>query len=459
MDADDAHRVLFIPNSLTKKSPFNHNKLYHEISPKSIVTYRNNNSNKENNNRESNSIKKYLIDSLINQNNEKHNEKNKINNNKSSLLIKKINDIKLKLLKQANFNINKLKKYPITIPKISSFLNNKEGELNSFYLTSPNISNNIKVYLKVMAYQYIINPFIFKFNGKMKLLNQSISISKKKNILESKLNLSIRLIDILSYKTAKKYTICLSNIFSWLNNNNLIKNFYNFEYHQNKRRNNIFWIYKECTSFNYNVVNKPIIMPVPPFNQNDIIKISINLISYMGFINFESFKWNDLKIKLINDNFDMLNYNPIKKNKELNEFDLSKFCEAEILKNSWKNFHEEENLSENFVQNINNILVLFSPFLRPLEIKWDNIGYYLARIKFKSVQCGELNNGNLKDFLNYTIKILPKEENLINEVRKNNLIYDNESNECLNIKQEDILIFYFTLSDISENISDDLDID
>ena len=30
----------------------------------------------------------------------------------------------------------------------------------------------------------------------------------------------------------------------------------------------------------------------------------------MGFINFESFKWNDLKIKLINDNFDMLNYNP-----------------------------------------------------------------------------------------------------------------------------------------------------
>lgn len=244
MDADDAHRVLFIPNSLTKKSPFNHNKLYHEISPKSIVTYRNNNSNKENNNRESNSIKKYLIDSLLNQNNEKHNEKNKINHHKSSLLIKKINDIKLKLLKQANFNINKLKKYPITLPKISSFLNNKEGELNSFYITSPNISNNIKVYLKVMAYQYIINPFIFKFNGKMKLLNHSISISKNKNILDAKLNLSIRLIDILSYKTSKKYTIRLSNIFSWLNNDTLIKNFYNFEYHQNKRRNNIFGFIK-----------------------------------------------------------------------------------------------------------------------------------------------------------------------------------------------------------------------
>lgn len=459
MDADDAHRVLFIPNSLTKKSPFNHNKLYHEISPKSIVTYRNNNSNKENNNRESNSIKKYLIDSLINQNNEKHNEKNKINNNKSSLLIKKINDIKLKLLKQANFNINKLKKYPITLPKISSFLNNKEGELNSFYITSPNISNNIKVYLKVMAYQYIINPFIFKFNGKMKLLNHSISISKNKNILDAKLNLSIRLIDILSYKTSKKYTIRLSNIFSWLNNDTLIKNFYNFEYHQNKRRNNIFWIYKECTSFNYNVVNKPIIMPVPPFNQNDIIKISINLISYIGFISFESFKWNDLKIKLINDNFDMLNYNPIKKNKELNEFDLSKFCEAEILKNSWKNFHEKEELSENFVQNINNILELFFPYLIPLEIKWDNIGYYLTRIKFKCVRIGEINNNNVRDFLNYVIRIVSKDENIINEVRKNNLIYDNENNEYLYMKLDDILIFYFSLSDISENINDDLDID
>ena len=459
MDADDAHRVLFIPNSLTKKSPFNHNKLYHEISPKSIVTYRNNNSNKENNNRESNSIKKYLIDSLINQNNEKHNEKNKINNNKSSLLIKKINDIKLKLLKQANFNINKLKKYPITLPKISSFLNNKEGELNSFYITSPNISNNIKVYLKVMAYQYIINPFIFKFNGKMKLLNHSISISKNKNILDAKLNLSIRLIDILSYKTSKKYTIRLSNIFSWLNNDTLIKNFYNFEYHQNKRRNNIFWIYKECTSFNYNVVNKPIIMPVPPFNQNDIIKISINLISYIGFISFESFKWNDLKIKLINDNFDMLNYNPIKKNKELNEFDLSKFCEAEILKNSWKNFHEKEELSENFVQNINNILELFSPYLIPLEIKWDNIGYYLTRIKFKCVRIGEINNNNVRDFLNYVIRIVSKDENIINEVRKNNLIYDNENNEYLYMKLDDILVFYFSLSDISENINDDLDID
>ena len=230
MDADDHHRVLFIPNSLTKKSPFSYNKLYHEISSKSIVSYRNSNSNKENNNRESNSIKKYLIDSILNQKNEKNNnyEKKKINYiNKSSLLIKKINDIKIKLLKQAKFNINKLKKYPITLPKISSFLNNKEGELNSFYLTSPNISNNIKVYLKVMAYQYIINPFIFKFNGKMKLLNHSISISKNKNILDAKLNLSIRLIDILSYKTSKKYTIRLSNIFSWLNNDTL-RQFPNF---------------------------------------------------------------------------------------------------------------------------------------------------------------------------------------------------------------------------------------
>ena len=456
MEDDDRHKVLLIPSSLVKKSPFKHKQLYHEISSKAIVTYQKENNHKN----ENNSIKKYIIDNVIKQNNENNDEKNKkILLKNSNLLIKKINDIKIKLLKQANFNINKLKKYPITLPKISSFLNNKEGELISFYLLNQDVSNSLKIYLKVMSYQYIINPFIFKFNGRMKILNNSIIISKKKNILESKLNLSIRLTDILSLKSSKKYTILLSNIFSWLNNNNLVKNLYTFEY-QNKRNNNVFWIYKECTSFNYNIVNKPMIMPIPPFNQNDIIKISINLISFMGFINFENFKWCDLKSKIKNEEFDIYNYYPIRRNKELNEYDLSKYCECEILKNSWKNyFQDKENLSENFVQNIKNIVELFSPFLIPLEIKWDNIGYYLARIKFKSVQCGELNNGNLKDFLNYTIKILPKEENLINEVRKNNLIYDNESNECLNIKQEDILIFYFTLSDISENISDDLDID
>ena len=102
---------------------------------------------------------------------------------------------------------------------------------------------------------------------------------------------------------------------------------------------------------------------------------------------------------------------------------------------------------------------LFSPFLTPLEIKWDNIGYYLTRIKFKCVKIDEINNNNFRDFLNYIIRIVPREENIINEVRKNNLIYDNENNEYLYMKLDDILVFYFSLSDISENINDDLDID
>ena len=69
-------------------------------------------------------IKRIIIENLIqlkntflivyNQKNEKNNiyETKKINNNnnnKSSLLIKKIYDIKIKLSKQAHFNINKLK--------------------------------------------------------------------------------------------------------------------------------------------------------------------------------------------------------------------------------------------------------------------------------------------------------------------------------------------------------------
>ena len=237
MDADDAHRVLFIPNSLTKKSPFVHKKLYHEISPKSIVIYRNTNSNKENNNRESNTIKKYLIDSLLNQKNEKNNiyEKKKINNNnKSSLLIKKINDIKIKLLKQANFNINKLKKYPITIPKISSFLNNKEGELNSFYLTSPNISNNIKVYLKVMAYQYIINPFIFKFNGKMKLFAKII-FKKMKIYRNSKIE---NVISNQKNESPKKNNINISNNLSYKDGINVNGTNYSMEINNNDINNN-----------------------------------------------------------------------------------------------------------------------------------------------------------------------------------------------------------------------------
>lgn len=201
MEDDDRHKVLLIPSSLVKKSPFKHKQLYHEISSKAIVTYQKENNHKN----ENNSIKKYIIDNVIKQNNENNDEKNKkILLKNSNLLIKKINDIKIKLLKQANFNINKLKKYPITLPKISSFLNNKEGELISFYLLNQDVSNSLKIYLKVMSYQYIINPFIFKFNGRMKILNNSIIISKKKNILESKLNLSIRLTDILSLKSSKK---------------------------------------------------------------------------------------------------------------------------------------------------------------------------------------------------------------------------------------------------------------
>ena len=50
MEDDDRHKVLLIPSSLVKKSPFKHKQLYHEISSKAIVTYQKENNHKNENN-------------------------------------------------------------------------------------------------------------------------------------------------------------------------------------------------------------------------------------------------------------------------------------------------------------------------------------------------------------------------------------------------------------------------
>jgi len=121
------------------------------------------------------------------------------------------------------------------------------------------------------------------------------------------------------------------------------------------------------------------------FCVGDYIEITLNLFTEKGLFEFESFKWANTNVTNT-PSFNFLEFsNDHNKHREVLDFDLSRFCELEIVKNKWAElFHLENN--EKIASRIKSF---FEPNLLVQKILFDDVGYHLFKIFLIAIEKGK----------------------------------------------------------------------
>lgn len=130
------------------------------------------------------------------------------------------------------------------------------------------------------------------------------------------------------------------------------------------------------------------------------------------------------------------NYASFKEKKEVLDFDLTRYCEIEILKSNWITL--KGNLTDHDLI-LNKISALFEPSFQINNVWFDDIGYLVFKIHMTAIKKGPLHS-----FLEIGIMIEIKgnNETISNEVKKNCLVFDRKNE--LQIRIGDEIIFYLS---------------
>lgn len=179
-----------------------------------------------------------------------------------------------------------------------------------------------------------------------------------------------------------------------------------------------------------------------PFQENDQLEMTINLWTPKGIIDFKRFKWLNLKAVKHQKNstsFDYVELNELqhKKAKEIGNYDLTRFCELEAMKNSWKDIQK----LPNYMTVLSSMKRMFEPMFSIQRILWDDVGYMLFKIYLKGKQPGLIHSPKE---LGIDLEIKDKGDKVCNEIKKNGLLYDRKN--YLQIRVEDTLVFYISKS-------------
>ena len=355
----------------------------------------------------------------------------------------KIKTLKFKFLHDTHIDIFKLSKYQKSLVKLYSFL--EPMDIYGIYHSIRFSRDNLRNFLTDNCKKYIINPFRDKFKEQFYLESTKIIFKCVDNR-----NFNILLVikaQLLLDSYYKDKTIEIENNLSTIQmrkKEQLIRNVYRFDYKYKSTKNQIWWILKENTYFNYDQnKNNSYSMPIIPFKLNDYFEISVNVLSPMGFIHFENFIWKPIKI-LSNQTLNYIDYENYKikkvKDKQLCDFDLSRFCEMELIKTKWNDESrlKDKNISDKIKEFINH----FNENFNVNKIEFDDVGFYIIKMYFTAKKSGFINKNNI----GININILEKNEKICNEIRKNGLIID--IGKGVEIQIGDILVFYLTLNNL-----------
>ena len=182
------------------------------------------------------------------------------------------------------------------------------------------------------------------------------------------------------------------------------------------------------------------LQPTIEFKLNDIVYFSINLFADNFFIDFNTINFK-IKIQknLINipNIISEINKITTKSKIDYTEFNLynGRINEFEYLKMKWRDIQAYE-LNEEIIKKIKNI---FQDFFEILKCHYDDVGNLVFKFTLKAIKTGMLDN---QTDLGIKIRIKEEKDYIVNEIKKNNLIY--EKSDVLEIRECDMLIFYFS---------------
>ena len=249
-------------------------------------------------------------------------------------------------------------------------------------------------------------------------------------------------------------TIEIENIYSYLHQQHQqnvpaqLRNNYRFDYKGSSYNDGtIWWVIKEKTFFNYDSHGfKGYTMPIIPFKYNDSFILSITLLSNCGMIDFDSFTWKKIKYSK-NNNIDFINHQYVQDRKghikQLCEYDLSRFCEMELIKTKWISFMKfPSGLNEftHITQEVRNFCNKLTGFFQVDKIEYDDVGFFILKVYTKANRIGTI----MENDIGIEIKIVNYNMKCVNELKKNGLISD--IGRGMQIRIGDIVVFYITLN-------------
>jgi hypothetical protein len=131
-------------------------------------------------------------------------------------------------------------------------------------------------------------------------------------------------------------------------------------------------------------LNKAYIQHILPFLQDDYIETNINIFTDKGLIDFNCFKWLNIS-SYATPKFNHLEFT-IEHNKlrEVIDFDLSRFCELEVMRNKWNDI----NTMQKNAAIVQNLKLLFEPYFIIQKIHFDDIGYFIFKLYLKANKTG-----------------------------------------------------------------------
>ena len=132
------------------------------------------------------------------------------------------------------------------------------------------------------------------------------------------------------------------------------------------------------------------------------------------------------------------------KDKQLCDFDLSRYCEMELIKTKWNNYSKFPNNENNIeIKNeISNFYNKLAGYFTIEDIEYDDVGFYIFKIYAKAIYMGQLSENDI----GINIDIKGNKEPCCNEIRKNGLICD--IGRGIEIRLGDRLVFYLTMNKI-----------
>jgi len=172
-----------------------------------------------------------------------------------------------------------------------------------------------------------------------------------------------------------------------------------------------------------------------------MIEINLNILTQQGLLDFNSFTW----VKYQKNKLKLTNFIDIKNkvfDQDISDFDMCRICELEIMNKGWQCQEKQENNSI-----LNKVKFLFEPTFLIQKMFWDDVGYDLFKFYLIAACKGIFKHNKLgtvihEEALGLKIKVVDYMDPIMNEVKKNGLIY--ERNDNFQVRIGDIVVFYIS---------------
>ena len=304
-------------------------------------------------------------------------------------------------------------------------------ELKLFYDMSKKARLMVNIMIRNVYFNSII-PQLKKNNPYFEILRSKIHYSTvKKKLFKIDLVVTFRIIpqkqnDVTSViKEYKNITIAFIYKHTKTSQSKAkLVDYYSFDLINTNSRNSIFppiYMTREFKTLNMDVLQKTYIQPILPFKIFDQGIINIQIYSPENL--FVDYK--EIKIRIKTSNIT---------SSKLSE-DNPRVCEYEDICSHWKaiTFLEPRDIIMNQLRDI------FEPYFRIMTVMHEDIGYLVFKVVLKAIKSGVVKD---KDELGINIRVKEKDDVIVNEIKKNDILFEKRNEFELRI--DDVIIFYLT---------------